>query len=231
MLASTRQRRRGEWVGAWFAAIAHARDDLSAEVVDLLAWDLPWYRGPEVPARGVYRDEATLRWAAKVAEADGYVLVCPEYNHGYPAPMKNALDLVYAEWSHKPVTFVTYGGSAGGVRASEQLVQVAVELKMAPLRAQVHIPMAGRVFGCATAAGSRSRATRRRPGSCWTQLVGGRGPCGRRATRACRPSGGPDAAPGASDASADGGATTSLRRAARPPPERTAEASTLSAGP
>jgi NAD(P)H-dependent FMN reductase len=147
VVASTRQGRRGGWVGAWFAAIAHARDDLSAEVVDLLAWDLPWYRGPDVPARAVHRDEATMRWAAKVAEADGYVLVCPEYNHGYPAPMKNALDLVYAEWSHKPVTFVTYGGSAGGVRASEQLVQVAVELKMAPLRAQVHIPMVGRVFG------------------------------------------------------------------------------------
>jgi NAD(P)H-dependent FMN reductase len=147
VLGSTRDGRRGDRVGEWFAAIARAREDLAAEVVDLLAWDLPWFRAAEVPARGDYRDEATRRWAAKVAEADGFVLVCPEYNHGYPASMKNALDLVYAEWSHKPVTFVTYGGSAGGVRASEQLVQVAVELKMAPLRAQVHIPMAGRVFG------------------------------------------------------------------------------------
>jgi NAD(P)H-dependent FMN reductase len=146
VVASTRDGRRGGRVGAWFAAIACARGDLEAEVVDLLDWDLPWYHAAEVPARGTYRDEATRRWAAKVAEADGFVLVCPEYNHGYPASMKNALDLVYAEWSHKPVTFVTYGGSAGGVRASEQLVQVAVELKMAPLRAQVHIPMAGRVF-------------------------------------------------------------------------------------
>jgi NAD(P)H-dependent FMN reductase len=134
-------------VCAWFDAIARARDDLATEVVDLLAWDLPWYRAAEVPARAAYRDEATIRWAAKVAEADGFVFVTPEYNHGYPAALKNALDLVYAEWSHKPVTFVTYGGSAGGVRAAEQLVQVAVELKMAPLRAQVHIPMAGRVFG------------------------------------------------------------------------------------
>jgi len=147
IVASTRDGRRGERVAAWFGALAGARADMRSELVDLLAWDLPWYRDAVVPPRGEYSEEATLRWAAKVAEADGYVLVTPEYNHGYPAALKNALDHLYAEWNHKPVTFVTYGGSAGGVRAAEQLVQVAVELKMAPLRPQVHIPMAGRVFG------------------------------------------------------------------------------------
>jgi len=147
VVASTRDGRRGGRVAAWFVAIARAREDLRCELVDLLAWDLPWYRDAVVPPRGEYSDEATIRWAAKVAEADGYVFVSPEYNHGYPAALKNALDLLYAEWNHKPVTFVTYGGSAGGVRAAEQLVQVAVELKMAPLRPQVHIPMAGRIFG------------------------------------------------------------------------------------
>ena len=147
IVASTRDGRRGERVAAWFGALAGARADMRSELVDLLAWDLPWYRDAVVPPRGQYREEATLRWAAKVAEADGYVLVTPEYNHGYPAPLKNALDHLYAEWNHKPVTFVTYGGSGGGVRAAEQLVQVAVELKMAPLRPQVHIPMAGRIFG------------------------------------------------------------------------------------
>ena len=209
MLASTREGRRGERVGAWFAAIAHARDDLSAEVVDLLAWDLPWYRGPEVPARGVYRDEATLRWAAKVAEADGYVLVCPEYNHGYPAPMKNALDLVYAEWSHKPVTFVTYGGSAGGVRASEQLVQVAVELKMAPLRAQVHIPMAGRVFGRDGSGGAGAaprRAGRDRAGR--AGLVGAGPARGARRGRAGRAAALTRAGRAARPTPRDGGAST-----------------------
>ena len=147
IVASTREGRRGDRVGAWFSAIAAARDDLRTETLDLLEWDLPWYRASIPPARGIYRDEATRRWAAKVAEADGYVLVSPEYNHGYPAALKNALDHVYAEWNHKPVTFVTYGGSAGGVRAAEQLVQVAVELKLAPLRPQVHIPTIGRVLG------------------------------------------------------------------------------------
>jgi NAD(P)H-dependent FMN reductase len=147
IVASTRDGRRGERVAAWFDGVARAREDMRIELLDLLAWDLPWYRDAVVPPRGQYREEATLRWAAKVAEADGYVLVTPEYNHGYPAALKNALDHLYAEWNHKPVTFVTYGGSAGGVRAAEQLVQVTVELKMAPLRPQVHIPMAARIFG------------------------------------------------------------------------------------
>ena len=147
LVASTRDRRRGERVAAWFDAIAQAREDVRCELVDLLAWDLPWYRDAVMPVRGGYEDEARRRWAAKVAEADGYVFLTPEYNHGYPAALKNALDHLYLEWNHKPVTFVTYGGSAGGVRAAEQLVQVVVELKMAPLRAQVHIPMAGRIFG------------------------------------------------------------------------------------
>ncbi len=147
IVASTRDGRRGGRVAAWFEGIARARDDIRCELIDLLEWDLPWYRDAVVPPRGEYSAEATLRWAAKVAQADGYVLVTPEYNHGYPAALKNALDHLYAEWNHKPVTFVTYGGSAGGVRAAEQLVQVAVELKMAPLRPQVHVPMAGRIFG------------------------------------------------------------------------------------
>jgi NAD(P)H-dependent FMN reductase len=147
VVASTRDGRRGGRVAAWFDGIAQARDDVRCELVDLLVWDLPWYRDAVVPPRGEYSDPATLRWAEKIGHADGYVFVTPEYNHGYPAALKNALDLLYAEWNHKPVTFLTYGGSAGGVRAAEQLAQVAVELKMAPLRPQVHIPMAGRIFG------------------------------------------------------------------------------------
>ena len=71
--------------------------------------------------------------------ADGYVLVTPEYNHGYPASLKNALDHVYTEWVRKPVSFVSYGGPGGGARAVEQLRQVVIELQMAPLRQQVLI--------------------------------------------------------------------------------------------
>jgi NAD(P)H-dependent FMN reductase len=68
------------------------------------------------------------------------VLLTPEYNHGPPAVLKNALDHVYEEWRRKPVGFVSWGGPGGGVRAVEQLRQIAVELQMAPMRQQVAIP-------------------------------------------------------------------------------------------
>ena len=85
-------------------------------------------------------------WSENVARADGYVIVTPEYNHGYPAVLKNALDHLYTEWTRKPVAFVGYGGLAGGVRSIEQLRQVVVELQMAPIRYDVVIPRARRVF-------------------------------------------------------------------------------------
>ena len=146
VIGSTRQNRLGEPVARWFAAIAAAREDLAIEVVDLKDWDLPFLTTPVPPAMAPPSDELTRRWAAKVEEADGYVLVTPEYNHGYPAALKNALDHVFHPWRRKPVSFVGYGGPAGGVRAVEQLRQVVVELEMVPLRHQVSIPRAYMAF-------------------------------------------------------------------------------------
>jgi NAD(P)H-dependent FMN reductase len=85
-------------------------------------------------------DERTQAWADKIGQADGYVIITPEYNHGYPGVLKNAIDHLFREWNHKPVSFVGYGGPGGGLRAVEQLRQVVVELEMVPLRQQVSIP-------------------------------------------------------------------------------------------
>ncbi len=140
ILGSSRQGRFGEHVARWFVDVANTRDDVEVELIDLRDWPLPFLDTPVPPMMGNYADPATRRWAQKVATADGYVLVTPEYNHGYPAVLKNALDHVYAEWGRKPVGFVGYGGPAGGIRAVEQLRQVVVELQMVPLRHQVIIP-------------------------------------------------------------------------------------------
>ena len=134
VIGSVRQRRFGEHVARWFAELAAERTDLRFEVVDLAAWDLPALTTPVPPMMGPSEDPAIRRWAAKVAEGDGYVLVTPEYNHGYPASLKNALDHLFAEWGRKPVGFVSYGGPGGGLRAVEQLRQVVVELDMVLLR-------------------------------------------------------------------------------------------------
>ncbi len=86
-------------------------------------------------------------WAAKVAEADGFILVTPEYNYGYSAVLKNALDTLYYEWNDKPVGIVGYGAISGGLRAVMQLRQVVVELGLVQANAGVIVPFAGRAFG------------------------------------------------------------------------------------
>jgi NAD(P)H-dependent FMN reductase len=139
ILGSTRDQRRGPPIARWFAAIAAEREDITSELLDLAEFDLPFLSGATPPMNPDSRDEAARGWAAKVAEGDGYVFVVPEYNHGYPAAVKNALDHLFGEWSRKPIGFVSYGGLAGGVRAVEQLRQVAVELDMVPVRSQVAI--------------------------------------------------------------------------------------------
>lgn len=147
ILGSTREGRRGERVWRWLLDHGADRDDLELRPVDLLEWDLPLLSAAKAPSRGEYEDPAQIRWGAHVAEADGFLLVTPEYNHGYPAPLKNALDTVFAEWRRKPVAFATYGGAGGGIRAAQQLTEVAVELSMVPLRSRVTIPRVFTAFG------------------------------------------------------------------------------------
>ena len=83
----------------------------------------------------------------KIAQADGYIIVTPEYNHSFSAVLKNALDHGYHEWSNKPAAFVSYsGGAVGGARAVEQLRLVVIELQMAPIREGVHVGGVRQVF-------------------------------------------------------------------------------------
>jgi NAD(P)H-dependent FMN reductase len=136
IISSIREGRVGESVARWFAELAAQREDLTSKLVDLREWNLPFLTASRPPSRG-YETDHQRHSTAKVAEADGYVLVTAEYNHGYPPPLKNALDHVYGEWNRKPVSYVSYGGPGGGTRAVEQLRGVAVELQQAPLRSQV----------------------------------------------------------------------------------------------
>src|SRR2546426_8679304 len=66
------------------------------------------------PSMGRYQQPHTKRWAAKIASLDAFVFVSPEYNHGIPAALKNAIDFLFAEWKNKATGFVSYGGAGGG---------------------------------------------------------------------------------------------------------------------
>ena len=139
ILGSVREGRMAEPIGNWVMDAADAdRDDLDCELIDLKPWDLPFYHHPKPPAAGDYADAKQIAWGEKVARADGFILIAPEYNHGIPAVLKNALDTVYAEWNRKPVAFVAYGGM-GGARSVEQLTMVSRELQMALLEGALHL--------------------------------------------------------------------------------------------
>jgi len=141
IIGSTRPSRVGEQVARWVLDHALQRDDATFDLIDLREHPLPLLDEPLPPTMGSYQHEHTQRWAETVASYDGFIIVTPEYNHGVPGALKNALDFVYTEWNNKAIGFVSYG-SACGTRAVEHLRLIAGELQMADVRAQVALSLA-----------------------------------------------------------------------------------------
>jgi NAD(P)H-dependent FMN reductase len=148
VIGSIREGRIGDNVARWYLKQAEARDDLAFELVDLKEWGLPHYTYPTPPAiaERTCDDPKIKRWIESVARADGYVLVTPEYNHGYPSSLKSALDHAYAAWHYKPVGLVSYGGPGGGVHAATMLRVVVGELQMVPIGRELSIPFVARTL-------------------------------------------------------------------------------------
>ncbi|MDJ0400822.1 NADPH-dependent FMN reductase [Rhodococcus rhodochrous] len=128
VVASVRAGRIAPVVADWFAATARQHAEFDVGVLDLAETPLPQdlSGGPDADA-----------FTRRIGAADAFVVVTSEYNHGYPAALKTAIDTVKREWRTKPVGFVSYGGLSGGLRAVEQLRQVVVEVHMVPVRQSV----------------------------------------------------------------------------------------------
>lgn len=118
---STRPGRFCDTVARWAAAQIAPREGFAVEVID--------------PAAAVSTGGTSLN--ARVAACDAFVVVTPEYNHGYPAPLKALIDSFGTEWHAKPIAFVSYGGISGGLRAVEQLRLVFAELHAVTIRDSV----------------------------------------------------------------------------------------------
>jgi len=138
VVGSTRPGRKGSAVAHWVHEHASGRDGVEFEVVELADFDLPLLAEAVVPsqAKRQYESAATRAWGARMDAFDGYLWVTPEYNHGVPAAMKNALDVLYPEWNHKSVAFVSYGVNEG-VRAVEHWRSIVANVMMADVRAQL----------------------------------------------------------------------------------------------
>jgi NAD(P)H-dependent FMN reductase len=133
IVGSVRPRRICPQIAAWVAEVGSDLVPGPLEVVDLKQWPLPMDDETDLPARGSgYVFAHTRAWSEKVASGDAFVFVTPQYNWGYPAPLKNALDHLHNEWSGKPAMIVSYGGHGGG-RCAAQLRQVLDGLEMKPV--------------------------------------------------------------------------------------------------
>ncbi len=144
VIASTRPGRIGLPVAQWFEAQATAHGAFEIEVADLAEINLPFVDEPAHPRLKQYTHAHTKRWSAQVEGADAFAFVMPEYNYGFTAPLKNAIDFLHGEWSYKPVGLVSYGGVAAGTRAAQMLKQVVTTLRMTPVFEAVSIPFVAR---------------------------------------------------------------------------------------
>lgn len=140
IIASTRPGRQGPAVANWIHALCKENSLFQVELIDLAKLNLPFLDEPKHPRLKQYIHEHTKKWSDTIEAADAFIIVTCEYNFGYPAPLKNALDYLFVEWNYKPVGFVSYGGIAGGTRAVQQLKQVVTAQKMMPITESVNIP-------------------------------------------------------------------------------------------
>jgi NAD(P)H-dependent FMN reductase len=140
IVGTTRPGRKADSVARWVHDIAKKRSDAEFEIVDIADFDLPLLDEPVPPSMGKYSKEHTKAWSAKIDSFDAFVFVTPEYNHGIPGALKNAIDFLYREWNNKVAGFVSYG-SVGGTRSVESLRLVMAELQIADVRAQVPLSL------------------------------------------------------------------------------------------
>jgi NAD(P)H-dependent FMN reductase len=141
IIGSTRPTRICPSIAEWVKRTAETESPLSYELIDLALVDLPFLDEPLKAALREYEHEHTRAWSRLVSRFDGFVFVFPQYNWGYPAPLKNAVDFLYHEWHGKPATSVTYG-TRGGNRGAQQFLGVLEGLHMRPLKERLEILIA-----------------------------------------------------------------------------------------
>lgn len=129
ILGSAREHRFCDTVAKWAATEIHGRNQFDVDVID---------------PRELGGDRAAL--SRRIASADAFIVVTPEYNHGYTGELKSLIDACNSEWHFKPLAFVSYGGISGGLRAIEQLRLVFAELHVVSIRDTVSFAFASKRF-------------------------------------------------------------------------------------
>lgn len=140
IVASTRRNRKGPAVAAWFVDQARRHGGFEVDLVDLAEVGLPLFDEPHHPRLRRYEHDHTRAWSAIIESGDAFVAVTPEYDHGPPASLINALQYLVHEWAYKPIAFVSYGGVSGATRSVQAIKPIATALKMMPMFEMVAVP-------------------------------------------------------------------------------------------
>ncbi|WET82971.1 NAD(P)H-dependent oxidoreductase [Amycolatopsis sp. QT-25] len=126
IIGSVRHERFADAITGWLLTELAALDGFEVDPIDLADIHLP--------LQGTQPGGTETVISARLRVADAYLVLTPEYNHSFPAALKNAIDWHFTEWAHKPVAFVGYGAGSGGIRAIEQLRLIFPELRATTIR-------------------------------------------------------------------------------------------------
>lgn len=140
ILGTAREGRMSEKVADFVRGEAAGREEIETELLDVRDFRLP-------ATDNTQESETAKKFAEKIEKADGYIIVSPEYNHGYPGELKMMLDMLYQQYARKPLGLVgVSSGGLGGARMVEQLRQVAAEFHMVPIREAVYFSTVEKLF-------------------------------------------------------------------------------------
>jgi len=138
--STVRPGRKGPLIANWIADIARQHGSFDVQVLDLGEIRLPMMNEPHHPMLKKYEHDYTRQWSALIEEADAFIFVTAEYDYNYPAPLRNALEYLYHEWSYKPAGIVSYGGVSAGTRAANSLKNDLATFKAVALMESVNFP-------------------------------------------------------------------------------------------
>ncbi len=140
IIASTRNERKGIAVAQWFIEKVKHHPSFNTGILDLKEINLPMLDEPNHPKLHDYQYEHTKNWSKKIAEADAFVFIIPEYNYGMPPALVNAVDYLFHEWKYKPAALVSYGGISAGLRSAQMSKLILTTVKLMPLTEAISIP-------------------------------------------------------------------------------------------
>ena len=148
LLGSTRQESTTAKLGLCVQKLVKKELGVDAQILDLTEHALPLLYESQAPAkRTLFPDAAIKNWSETIQNLDAFIMIVPEYNSGYPGVFKNSLDLLYKEWSNKPVLLITHsGGPSGGAGMAESLQPIFKAFAMKPVAQTVTLPLSWKLL-------------------------------------------------------------------------------------